>query len=372
MRNYCIYRISCTLQLLFFFFFAIVAIDPAAGGYYDFPGMDVRKEAELNPAFANAAAGINATNNCLATHNLAQCAFECRALNVAIVPNFDLKNPKAGPYCPDLANDFAFTLPVISLVIITILNDGTMITIAHDKVIPEKKPQRWAMFEVYVVSCVLEAVACISSLILLAVVLQCNVFRPGGFAGDVFSSGGRNYVQWMEARTIMYLKISISDFLTLFSARTRTWFWERRPGNALSIACLIATGSSTLLALYWDDVLNTEDAYMKGLQYSRGACVITWIYCIIWFVIQDLAKVGTYRLLEKYASEELKPAEAEAVAAPVSGLGLRRTARRLMGAFRAPMSQHSAAPIRRSRASDLRTTSSTKGLVQAWDGSNAW
>ncbi len=42
----------------------------------------------------------------------------------------------------------AFTLPVISLVIITILNDGTMITISHDKVYPEKKPQKWAMFEV--------------------------------------------------------------------------------------------------------------------------------------------------------------------------------------------------------------------------------
>jgi hypothetical protein len=26
----------------------------------------------------------------------------------------------------------------------------------------------------------------------------------------------------------MYMKISISDFLTLFSARTRTWFWERK------------------------------------------------------------------------------------------------------------------------------------------------
>ena len=52
------------------------------------------------------------------------------------------------------------------------------------------------------------------------------------------SSAGNSWVQWMEARTIMYLKISISDFLTLFSARTRVWFWERRPGYALGVACI--------------------------------------------------------------------------------------------------------------------------------------
>ena len=33
-----------------------------------------------------------------------------------------------------MVHQAAFVLPVISLVIITILNDGTMITISHDKV----------------------------------------------------------------------------------------------------------------------------------------------------------------------------------------------------------------------------------------------
>ena len=34
MRNYCIYRISCTIQLLCFFFFAIMAVDPAQNNFY--------------------------------------------------------------------------------------------------------------------------------------------------------------------------------------------------------------------------------------------------------------------------------------------------------------------------------------------------
>ena len=32
-------------------------------------------------------------------------------------------------------------------------------------------------------------------------------------------------------KTIVYMKVSLSDFLTLFAARTRGPFWSMRPGN---------------------------------------------------------------------------------------------------------------------------------------------
>lgn len=76
----------------FFFFFAIIAIDPNAGSNYGYQ--------------------YNGLESCVVDHNV------------------------------------AFTLPVLSLVVITILNDGTIITIAYDKVIPENTPQKWDMGEV--------------------------------------------------------------------------------------------------------------------------------------------------------------------------------------------------------------------------------
>ena len=36
-----------------------------------------------------------------------------------------------------------FKLPVIALVLITILNDGTIITIAYDNVVPGSEPEKW-------------------------------------------------------------------------------------------------------------------------------------------------------------------------------------------------------------------------------------
>jgi H+-transporting ATPase len=279
MRNYCIYRISCTLQLLFFFFFAIMSIDPTAGNFWNGSGVRDRGSATCGPD-----------------------------TNGQIMPN------------EDCAGDYSFTLPVISLVIITILNDGTMITIAHDKVIPEKRPQKWAMFEVTVVSCVLGAVACLSSMIMLVLVLHSNKMHRGDWVGQTMGSEGRDYVRWQEARTMMYLKISISDFLTLFSARTRVWFWERRPGYALGVACLVATTCSTLLSLFWDDAITADDAYMKGLRNSRYAVVATWIYCVLWFVVQDVAKVFTYQVLEYITREDAERMQRQAGRGMIAGM----------------------------------------------------
>ena len=286
MRNYCIYRVSCTLQLLFFFFFAIISITPQSS------------------VFWGAAPDGYDSNGIICNDPALSPLTPYQGINYATDSN-------GKPICPDMANDSSFTLPVISLVIITILNDGCMITIAHDKVIPEKRPQSWAMFEVTVVSIVLALVACLSSMLLLVLILHSNraqYFLTGASTiGKLFgnSRAGNSWVQWMEARTIMYLKISISDFLTLFSARTRVWCWERRPGYALGVACIVATGSSTLLSLFWDDILKSKDSYMAGLK-SSYACLSTWVYCIIWFLIQDVCKVITYNVLERFTQSEME------------------------------------------------------------------
>jgi hypothetical protein len=87
-------------------------------------------------------------------------------------------------------------------------------------------------------------------MILLVLLLHANKLNPGGFIGEAFGLNNKpyefwlrarnhfvlhfyrlcSYVLWADAQTMMYLKISISDFLTLFAGRTRTWFFERRPG----------------------------------------------------------------------------------------------------------------------------------------------
>eukprot|EP00596_Hydrurales_sp_CCMP1899_P003690 CAMPEP_0119049444 /NCGR_PEP_ID=MMETSP1177-20130426/64741_1 /TAXON_ID=2985 /ORGANISM="Ochromonas sp, Strain CCMP1899" /LENGTH=777 /DNA_ID=CAMNT_0007026693 /DNA_START=155 /DNA_END=2485 /DNA_ORIENTATION=+ len=149
-RNFITYRISATLQLLFFFFIAVFAFKP--------------KDYQPNPS------------------------------------------PDDEPW------PAFFRLPVIMLMLITLLNDGTLIAIGYDNVTPQLSPEVWNLRVLFFLGVVLGGIACLSSLILLYILLQSSV------PGSMFSGlGGLSYGQITSA---IYLKVSISDFLTLFSART--------------------------------------------------------------------------------------------------------------------------------------------------------
>jgi len=243
MRNYCIYRIACTIQLLFFFFFAVLFIRPDT-----------------------------LSNGADDAHN--------------------------------------FTLPVIAIVIITILNDGTIITIAHDKVIPDRRPQKWNLVEVVIVSSLLGMVPCMSSMLLLVLGLKANIYaKPNWFSNllgaHVSPYTGAYYLEFEELRTLMYMKISLSDFLTVFSGRCRGFFFERRPGYALSCAFVFATGASTLLSVFWffsDKQSDENPDPMKAIAFKT--CFTIWVYNLLWFIAQDIAKVCLYYVLNRYRKDE--------------------------------------------------------------------
>jgi len=293
MRNYSIYRIACTIQLLFFFFFTVLAIQPS-----------------------KFIANDQGTGNTDIQRLL-------RALKYGY---------------PD-----SFTLPVIALVIITILNDGTIITIAHDKVIPDRRPQKWDLKIVVAVASVLGLVATMSSMLILVAALQASpltyVARNDPSQGDApwyvtllgrtnclglpvgaFGDADKTDVclSFGEIRTLMYLKISLSDFLTVFAARTKGFFWERRPGYALLIAFITATSISSILSLEWflpaekadkiDWNKNADEKFDSDIQVTvqdavnmtkitGGTVGAVWIYCLAWAFLQDLAKVLTYYVI---------------------------------------------------------------------------
>jgi hypothetical protein len=44
---------------------------------------------------------------------------------------------------------------------------------------------------------------------------------------------------------------------------------------------------------------------LAGLRSSRYACVAVWVYCILWFLVQDVAKVLTYSVLNYLQRDEV-------------------------------------------------------------------
>ena len=49
----------------------------------------------------------------------------------------------------------------------------------------------------------------------------------------------------------MYLKISLSDYFSVFNSRCKGWMWTRAPSVVLVGAFILATFASTMLSVYW-------------------------------------------------------------------------------------------------------------------------
>lgn len=236
MKNYVTYRIACTIQLLLFFFISVLLFHPDSCEFNHFVP----------------ASGV--------------CANHDNSTGTEVV----------APY---------FKLPVIALVLITILNDGTIISIAYDNVVPSKLPESWNLHRIYWVATTLGLVAVSSSLVLLYWGL--DSWSESG----VLVSYGIGHLTYDQVMMMMYLKISLSDFMTVFSARTTGFFFSRVPGRLLFIAACFATAVSTILSIYWPF---TE---MEAISFKLAAFV--WLYCGFFFLIQDAAKVFIIYLLDE-------------------------------------------------------------------------
>jgi len=193
-----------------------------------------------------------------------------------------------------------FKMPVLMLILITVLNDGTLISVAYDHVNPSRNPEKWNLKVLWCVSTVLAAIACLSSLLLLWAALD------SGNPGSIFGAFGLPRIPYPQVITMMYLKVSISDFLTLFSARTHNgFFWSDKPSPFLAGAAVLSLAISTIVACFWGDGV-IDGQHVRGLALKTEESPYTlwalwvWIYCLIWWFIQDACKVVCYAVLRKY------------------------------------------------------------------------
>ena len=93
-----------------------------------------------------------------------------------------------------------FHMPVIMLMLITLLNDGTLIAIGYDYVDPPSTPAIWNLRVLFLIGAVLAGVACISSLLLLSISL--NSWQENSFYEQIGIGG----VSYGQITTSIFLK----------------------------------------------------------------------------------------------------------------------------------------------------------------------
>ncbi len=168
-----------------------------------------------------------------------------------------------------LAFDF-FPVTPIQIVLLAMLNDAAILTIAYDRVVPSPRPERWDLREVLSIATLLGLAGVVESFSLVGIAIG-----PLG-------------VSHAEAQTLMYLKLSVAGHLTLFVARTRGRLWSHRPAWVLLIAVVGTQVLATLIAV--------SGLLMHPLSWKLAA--LAWGYAIIWILLLDQVKLWAYAWLE--------------------------------------------------------------------------
>jgi H+-transporting ATPase len=192
------------------------------------------------------------------------------------------------------------------LMLITLLNDGTLITIAYDYAEASLTPRKWNIPALFITSTILGMVSCLSSLLLLWFLLTSH--DPNG----LFHKLGIGGVDYGQITTAIYLKVSVSDFLTLFSARTGPkFFWQVKPAATLLFGGVTALTISSLLAIFWP-TSEPDGILTEGLRDSMDVWSFVWLYCIFWWITQDMAKVAAYQIMHVINFNSINGDEKEA------------------------------------------------------------
>ncbi len=174
-----------------------------------------------------------------------------------------------------------YPVTAIMIVLLAILNDGAILSIAYDKVHYSNRPEAWNMRLVLGIA---------TALGMFALIRSFGIFSLGEGVFNV----SRDHVQ-----TLVYLNLSVGGHLTVLAARTRGPFWSIRPAPILLGAVLGTQVLATLIAVY--------GLFMHPLGWGYAGLV--WGYCLGMFVVQDQVKVAAYRILGR-PKPSLSPGEA--------------------------------------------------------------
>jgi H+-transporting ATPase len=185
-----------------------------------------------------------------------------------------------------------YPLTAVMIVMLALLNDGAILSIAYDNVRYKDQPEAWNMPVVLGIATVLGVIGVVS-------------------AFGLFYLGERVfYLDRAHIQTLMYLKLSVAGHLTIFLTRTRGPFWSIRPARILWVAVLGTQAIATLIAVY--------GVFMTPLGWGWAAFV--WSYALAWFLVNDRVKLLAYRIFDpgKGDSVRTRATGVAAVSVPAS------------------------------------------------------
>ncbi len=157
-----------------------------------------------------------------------------------------------------------YPITAIMIVLLALFNDAPILAIAYDNVVTPRKPVRWNMYKVLVLSTLLGFVGVISSFLLFYIAERVLLLsRP-------------------EIQSFIFLKLAVAGHLTIFVTRARGHLWEKPyPSGLLFWSAVITKVLATLIVVY--GIFVTPIGWKLSL--------LIWGYALAWMLALDEAKV---------------------------------------------------------------------------------
>ncbi|KAF0908852.1 hypothetical protein E2562_028736 [Oryza meyeriana var. granulata] len=180
-----------------------------------------------------------------------------------------------------LALIWKFDFPPFMVLIIAILNDGTIMTISKDRVKPSPQPDSWKLSEIFATGVVLGSYLAMMTVIFFWAAYKTDFF-PRVFHVESLEKTAQDDFQ--KLASAIYLQVSTISQALIFVTRSRSWSFVERPGFLLVFAFFVAQLIATLIAVY----ANWGFASIKGIGW--GWAGVIWLYNIVFYLPLDIIK----------------------------------------------------------------------------------
>jgi H+-transporting ATPase len=144
---------------------------------------------------------------------------------------------------------FRYDFPPFMVLIMAILNDGTIMTISKDRVKASPVPTEWRLKRIFISAIVYGLYLAASTLVLFAIATKTSFFQDS-FGVHTFPPSSDGGYADDRLNSIIYLQVSSISQGLIFITRSRGFFFTERPTILLIVAFIITQLGVTLIAVY--------------------------------------------------------------------------------------------------------------------------
>ena len=171
-----------------------------------------------------------------------------------------------------------YPVTAVMIVLLALLNDGAILSIAYDREHYGSQPERWNM----------RLVLGIASVLGLAGLVPCFLLF---YLAEQVDGLNRDTIQ-----SLIYLKLSVAGHMTVLVTRMRGPFWSIRPANILLAAVIGTQIVATLLAI--------DGIFLKPIGWQLAGLV--WLYAFAGLLVNDRLKLMAEHHIAWDASREAR------------------------------------------------------------------